>query len=54
MSFFLPIILLTAFYLCCLYLNAMETTFIMEANTANPDQTVHKGAVSSRIILFAV
>ena len=31
-----------------------ETTFIIEANTMNPDQTAPKGAVWSGSLLFAI
>ena len=27
-----------AYYICCIYLNALEPTFIMEANTMTPVQ----------------
>ena len=29
-------------YLCCIYSNALQTNFIIEANTMNPDQTAPK------------
>ena len=35
----------SAQYICCIYLDARQNTFTMEANTMNPDQTVPKGAV---------
>ena len=27
-------------YICCIYSNAIQTSFIMEANNMSPDQTV--------------
>ena len=38
-QYFFVLKMLSAYYICCIYLNALETTFIMEANTINPDQT---------------
>ena len=35
----------SAYYVCCMYSNALQTNFIMEANTKNPDQTSLKGGV---------
>ena len=35
----------SAYHICCMYLNALETTFIMKANTMNSDQTAPQGAV---------
>ena len=35
---------LSAYYVCCIYLNALETAFTMKANTMSPDQTAPKGA----------
>ena len=35
----------SAYYTFCIHLNALQKTFIMEANTMNPDQTAPKGAV---------
>ena len=32
-------------HVCCIFSNEFETTFIMEANTMNPDQTAPKGAI---------
>ena len=34
--------LLPAFYICCIYSNVLQTNFITEANTVNPDQTAPK------------
>ena len=34
--------MLSAFYVCCIYSNALQTNFIMEANTMNLDQTAPK------------
>ena len=42
----------SAYYLCCKYSDALQTNFIMEANTMNPDQIAPKGAVWSGSILF--
>ena len=36
---------LSAYYICCVYSNALQTNSITEANTMNPDQTAPKGAV---------
>ena len=30
---------LSAYYICCIYSNALQTNFITETNTMNPDQT---------------
>ena len=46
--------MLSAYYICCIYSNALQNTFVMEANTMNPDQTAPKGAVWSGSILFAI
>ena len=35
------------YYVCCINLDALKTTFIMEANTVNPDQSAPKGAAWS-------
>ena len=35
----LPTFLISAYYIWCIYSDAHETNFIMEANTVNPDQT---------------
>ena len=32
--------MLSAYYVCCIYSNVPKTTFIMKANTMDPDQTV--------------
>ena len=39
-----------AYYICGIYSNALQTKFITEANTMNPDQTAQKEG----FILFAV
>ena len=41
-------------YVCCIYSNAIQTNFIMETNTMNPDRTAPKGAIRSGFILFAI
>ena len=46
--------MLSAYNVCCIYSNALQTNFIMEANTINPDQTVLLEAVWSGSILFAL
>ena len=33
----------SAYYICGIYSNALQTYFLMEANTMKPDQTVPKG-----------
>ena len=33
----------SAYHICNMYLNALETTIIMEKNTMNPDQTAPQG-----------
>ena len=30
----------SAYYVCCIYSNALQNTFTMEENTMNPDQTL--------------
>ena len=35
--------MLSAFYICCIYSSALQTSFFMEANTKNPDQTAPLG-----------
>ena len=35
----------SAYYVCCILLNALKTSFIREANSMHPDQTAAKGAV---------
>ena len=37
--------MLSAYYICSIYSNALQANFIMDANTMNPDQTAPKGAV---------
>ena len=37
--------MLSAYYACCIFSNALQSNFIMEANTTNSDQTAPKGAV---------
>ena len=37
--------MLSAFYVCCIYSDSLETNFITRVNTMNPDQTAPKGAV---------
>ena len=38
--------MLSAYYVCCIiYSNALQTNFIVGANTMRPDQTAPKGAV---------
>ena len=32
-------------YTCCIYSTALQTNFIMGANTMNPNQTVPTGAI---------
>ena len=32
----------SAYYVCCMYSNARQTTFAIEANAMNSDQTVPK------------
>ena len=45
----------SAFYVCCIYSNALQTTFDhIKANTMNSDQTAPKGEVGSGSILFAI
>ena len=39
----------SAYYVCCINLNALQNTFIMEANTMNSDQKEQSG-----FILFAL
>ena len=34
----------SAYNICCIYSNALQTNFIMEANTMNPDQTAPNGS----------
>ena len=41
--------MLSAYYVCCIYLIALQNNFIMDANTINPDQT----ATKSGFILLA-
>ena len=43
-----------AYYVCCIFLNAFQNTYIMEANPMNPDQTAPQGAVWSGSLLFAI
>ena len=43
----------SADYVCCIYPNVLQSTFVMDANSMNPDQTAPKGAVWSGSILFA-
>ena len=44
--FFFVLKMLFAFYVCyILYSNALKTTFIMDANSMNSDQTAPTGAV---------
>ena len=38
-NFFVVLKMLSAYCTCCMYLNALKTNMIMEANTMNPDQT---------------
>ena len=35
----------SAYYVCCIFSNAIQNTSTTEANTMNPDQTAPKGAV---------
>ena len=42
----------SAYNICCIYSNALQTNFIIEANTMNPDQTAPKG--SSLITVHSV
>ena len=41
--------MLSAYYICCIYLTALQNNFIIDANTINPDQT----ATKSGFILLA-
>ena len=34
-----PLKMWSAYYICCMYSNALQNTFTMEANTMNPEQT---------------
>ena len=34
--------MLSAYYVCCIYSNALKNIFAMVANTMNPDQTAPK------------
>ena len=45
---------LSDYYVCRMYSNALQITFIMEASTMNPEQTAPKGAVCSGLIVFAI
>ena len=44
---------MSAYNVCCKYLNPLKNSLILEANSMNPDQTAPKGAVWSGSILFA-
>ena len=44
--------MLTFFNICCIYSDALQNIFTMEANTLDPDQTAPSGAVWSGSILF--
>ena len=46
--------MLSAYYVCCIYSYALQTSFITEGNTMNPDQTASKEAVWSGFILFEI
>ena len=37
--------MLSAFYICCIYLNALRQLLVIEANIMNPDQTAPLEAV---------
>ena len=45
------LIKMSAYYTCCIYSNALQIIFIMNANTMNPDQTASMGSASSGFIL---
>ena len=40
----------SAHYACCIYSNALQSNFIIDANTMNPDQTAHKSLVWVQIV----
>ena len=42
---------MSAYNTCCIYLNALQTIFIMNANAMNPDQTASMGSAWSGFIL---
>ena len=46
--------MLSAHYVCCIYLNELQKTFTMEAKTVTPDQTAPLGSVRSGSKLFAI
>ena len=41
--------MLSAFYVCCIYSNAVQINFIMEANTLNADQTAKRISTAQRL-----
>ena len=45
---------MSAYYVCCKYLNALPIKFIREAKIMDPDQIAPKCAVSSGYKLFAI
>ena len=46
---------MSAFYIYATYIQVhFRLDFIMKANTMNPDQAAHLGAVWSKFILFAI
>ena len=42
-------IVLSAYYTCCIYSNALQITFIMEVNNMNPEETAPKGSSLLRV-----
>ena len=44
----------SAYYVCCIYSNALQKPFTMEANITYPDQTAPKEAVRSGSTFFQI